>query len=248
MALMAAQRGDRAGAERAYGLAGPPASWLPSPALLLSVWGHGLPVAIELGRTDDVEFLAGQFEPFRGQHVANGAGSGMYMGPIELRLGQAYAALGLLDQAVADLEHAVAACSANGARGYAVEASLDLAAALVRRAAGADRDVDRVEAILDRAAAEADRLAMAPFIARVEALRGADPRTPAAPSTTSSASQLTSRETEVAALVAGGLTNRQIAETLFIAERTAENHVQHILTKLGLANRTQIATWVPSSK
>jgi hypothetical protein len=103
MALMAIQLGDRAGAERAYGLAGPPASWLPSPALLLSVWGHGLPVAIELGRTDDVEFLAGQFEPFRGQHVANGAGPGVYMGPVELRLGQGYAALGRLDQAVADL-------------------------------------------------------------------------------------------------------------------------------------------------
>jgi hypothetical protein len=51
MALMATQLGDRASAERAYGLAGPPASWLPSPALLLSVWGHGLPVAVGLGRT-----------------------------------------------------------------------------------------------------------------------------------------------------------------------------------------------------
>jgi len=247
MALMAMQLGDRAGAERAYGLAGPPASWLPSPALLLSVWGHGLPVAIELGRTDDVEFLAGQFEPFRGQHVANGAGSGVYMGPIELRLGQAYAALGLLDQAVSDLEHAAAVCSANGARGYAVEASVDLAAALLRRA-GADSDADRAATILDRAAAEADHLAMAPYLARIATLRGTDPSTPAASASTSPALPLTAREGDVAALVARGLTNKQIAETLFISERTAENHVQHILTKLGLANRTQIATWVPPSK
>jgi DNA-binding NarL/FixJ family response regulator len=48
---------------------------------------------------------------------------------------------------------------------------------------------------------------------------------------------------EVAELVAEGLTNRQIGERLFISERTAQNHVQHILTKLGFATRSQIATW-----
>jgi DNA-binding NarL/FixJ family response regulator len=40
-----------------------------------------------------------------------------------------------------------------------------------------------------------------------------------------------------------GFTNKQIAESLFVSERTAENHVQHILAKLGLANRTQITAW-----
>ena len=40
------------------------------------------------------------------------------------------------------------------------------------------------------------------------------------------------------------LTNRQIAEELFIAERTADTHVEHILAKLGLGSRTQVATWV----
>jgi DNA-binding NarL/FixJ family response regulator len=43
--------------------------------------------------------------------------------------------------------------------------------------------------------------------------------------------------------VTEGLTNRQIAERLFISERTAQNHVQHILTKLGFATRSQIAAW-----
>jgi DNA-binding NarL/FixJ family response regulator len=47
----------------------------------------------------------------------------------------------------------------------------------------------------------------------------------------------------VAQLVTEGLTNRQIAERLVISERTAENHVQHILTKLGFATRSQIAAW-----
>ena len=56
-------------------------------------------------------------------------------------------------------------------------------------------------------------------------------------------SALTSREIEVATLVAEGLTNRQIADRLVISERTAQNHVQHILTKLGFTSRSQIAAW-----
>lgn len=55
---------------------------------------------------------------------------------------------------------------------------------------------------------------------------------------------LTRREREVATLVAKGLTNREIAGRLSMSERTAQNHVQHVLTKLGLANRSQIAVWV----
>jgi len=43
--------------------------------------------------------------------------------------------------------------------------------------------------------------------------------------------------------VAEGCTNRQIAQRLVISERTAQNHVQHILTKLGFANRGQIGAW-----
>jgi DNA-binding NarL/FixJ family response regulator len=54
---------------------------------------------------------------------------------------------------------------------------------------------------------------------------------------------LTPRESEIAALVAQGLSNRGIAEALVISERTAQNHVQHILGKLGYANRAQIAAW-----
>jgi len=55
---------------------------------------------------------------------------------------------------------------------------------------------------------------------------------------------LTRREQEVAALVAQGLSNREIATRLVISQRTAEAHVEHILVKLGFNSRLQIATWV----
>jgi DNA-binding CsgD family transcriptional regulator len=53
---------------------------------------------------------------------------------------------------------------------------------------------------------------------------------------------LTDRETEVLALVAGGRTNREIGETLFIAEKTASVHVSRILGKLGVRSRVEAAT------
>jgi predicted ATPase/DNA-binding CsgD family transcriptional regulator len=55
---------------------------------------------------------------------------------------------------------------------------------------------------------------------------------------------LTAREREVATLIARGLSNRQIAEELVIAERTVTNHVEHIFDKLGFRSRAQVATWI----
>ena len=54
---------------------------------------------------------------------------------------------------------------------------------------------------------------------------------------------LTAREREVARLIAEGLTNRQVAERLFVSERTVATHVSHMLDKLAFTSRTQIATW-----
>jgi DNA-binding NarL/FixJ family response regulator len=58
-----------------------------------------------------------------------------------------------------------------------------------------------------------------------------------------SPSGLSRRELEVAKLVADGLANKAIALRLHLSVRTVESHVRHALTKLGLANRTQLATW-----
>ena len=57
---------------------------------------------------------------------------------------------------------------------------------------------------------------------------------------------LARRETEVARLIAGGLTNKQIGAQLFISERTVDGHVRSILNKLGFNSRAQIAGWVGS--
>jgi len=54
---------------------------------------------------------------------------------------------------------------------------------------------------------------------------------------------LTTRQTEVAALVAEGLTNRQIADRLGITERSAESHLERIRMRLGFSSRAQVAAW-----
>ncbi|WP_081607605.1 protein kinase domain-containing protein [Rhodococcus triatomae] len=64
------------------------------------------------------------------------------------------------------------------------------------------------------------------------------------PSASGTDTLLTRREREVAGLVSQGLTNSAIAARLVISQRTVEGHVEHVLSKLGFTNRTQIAAWV----
>jgi len=60
--------------------------------------------------------------------------------------------------------------------------------------------------------------------------------------------ELTEREREVLALVARGYTNKQIADTLYVSEKTARNHVSHILEKLGLSRRSEAAVFAVENK
>ncbi len=55
--------------------------------------------------------------------------------------------------------------------------------------------------------------------------------------------RLTQREREITALLAQGLSNKEIAARLVIAQRTAESHVENILNKLGFTSRAQVAVW-----
>jgi pimeloyl-ACP methyl ester carboxylesterase/DNA-binding CsgD family transcriptional regulator len=60
--------------------------------------------------------------------------------------------------------------------------------------------------------------------------------------------ELSRREREVAQLVASGLSNREIARRLYLSERTIDNHVHHILDKLGFDSRVQVATWLVAGR
>jgi DNA-binding NarL/FixJ family response regulator len=85
---------------------------------------------------------------------------------------------------------------------------------------------------------------MQPSLERALALRdnrGASPEQQSARPT--GAETVTVREREIAGLMADKLTNHEIAERLVITEGTVEVHVKHILSKLGLRSRTQVAGW-----
>ncbi|HEX4833648.1 MAG TPA: LuxR C-terminal-related transcriptional regulator [Trebonia sp.] len=75
------------------------------------------------------------------------------------------------------------------------------------------------------------------------ALDGA-PDLPSDPIRAPAAAGLTSREREIAGLVASGLSNRQIAERMVISKRTVDAHVEHIFGKLSISSRIQLTNWV----
>jgi DNA-binding NarL/FixJ family response regulator len=88
------------------------------------------------------------------------------------------------------------------------------------------------EAIEYALSSKEERVPPTPPAARVE------------PKVAEASQALTRREKEVAALVARGLTNRQVASELSISEHTAATHVAKILKKLDLHSRSQPAAWV----
>jgi DNA-binding CsgD family transcriptional regulator len=238
-AFVLADTGRLTEAASLYRSLGAVAGWRPMAHGTLAAYALGIGVSVALDAADDVAALRDLLAGHRGRHVASGAGAVAYCGPVELWLGIAGRHLGLLDEAVTDLEQAVRSCAISGAQGYHTEALLELAATLVRR--GECGDLPRARSLVAEAARRAKELGMAPFAARathlIEQLDADEPPTP-----------LTRREREVAELVTKGLTSREIAEQLYLSERTVQNHVQHILTKLDLSNRSQIAVWVTVQK
>jgi two-component system nitrate/nitrite response regulator NarL len=86
---------------------------------------------------------------------------------------------------------------------------------------------------------------IAPAIAHklLDALRDGPPRPHAPAGSGEGETALTRRETEILQLVAGGLTNKEIAGQLTITEGTVKNHVHNALEKLHLSNRTQAAAY-----
>jgi DNA-binding CsgD family transcriptional regulator len=231
MALLGSGHERRARA--LYDRLAPVDAWVPPRFLWLQIHALRLWAAVGLGRSADVEVLVAELARHRGTHIAAGGGGLTYAGPVELWMGIGQAMLGRLDLAVTLLREANQTCGRAGAPGFAVHAGTELAKALVRR--GAPGDAREARVLAETLLPVATALGMGPWSA---ALAGLGPR-PAGPG----GGPLTAREAEVAELVAQGLTNRAIAERLFLSERTAQNHVQHILTKLDLSNRAQIAVW-----
>jgi non-specific serine/threonine protein kinase len=99
------------------------------------------------------------------------------------------------------------------------------------------------EAAFEEAWAEGKKMTLEEAVAYGQSGRGTVPFAPT-PQRNGERPSLTRREEEIAALVAQGLTNRQIASELSISEHTAATHVARILRKLDLHSRSQLTAWV----
>ncbi len=145
-------------------------------------------------------------------------------------------AAGSLTPARESLERAIRGWEERGRIWEALWARLDLAACLIRMNRPADA-AEALAAVRDRATA----LRSEPLLARVDELsranrgRGLDDE-PWRP--------LTVREFEVARAIAVGMTNAEIATELVVSPKTVSAHVEHILAKLGVARRAEVAAWV----
>lgn len=229
-AFVLADSGRTDEAAAAYQRCGSPQRWEIPRAALLLVLAFGAGVADAVGAADDVRYFRARLEPYRGRYVVGGAGASSWLGPVELTLGACAGALGDWSAAREDLSRASALSREIGAPGLRVEADCLLAEAL-------DRSGDPVAArtLAKDTLPLARTLAMRPWLGRLERLAAPD-------------HPLSPREHQIAALVADGLSNREIASALVISERTAQNHVQHILGKLGFVNRAQIAAWTERTR
>ncbi|MFD3705999.1 ATP-binding protein [Nocardia sp. NPDC058658] len=220
-------------AEPLYRSLGPPQKWSIPPYFRLNVLVVGGACAAALGIVDDVDYFREQLRPYRDMHVTGGGGNAHYLGPVLLWLGKFAAALHDPDTARIELDAAAQTARTIGASGFAVEADCELAEFLLSHGA-------TVEAVTlaKKSLPQSISLGMRPWAQRLRAVATHE----------ISCAALTPREHEVAELVARGLTNHEIADALVLSDRTAQNHVQHILTKLGFAKRSQIAAWVSSSQ
>jgi DNA-binding NarL/FixJ family response regulator len=202
---------------------------------LLSRWGglRGLvvgPIAETLVRirTADAEAVLGELERIVDE-------SGELVARPQLLRARALVLAG--QDAIGDALEALSASAAEARSQHAlVELSqtLVLLAVVARQkgddAAARDADVERLS-IVERIGPEARVMAWARGLPHPH------------PQQATGQGQLSPREREVAALIVDGLSNRQIAESLVISERTVENHVRNVLARLGVATRAQIAAW-----
>ncbi len=170
-------------------------------------------------------------------------------GPVSRPLGLLAWTLGRRQAAMQHFQDALEQCGRMGARPWAARTQYAYAGTL----AETDVENDHIRAVelLNLALETCEETGMTALAAEVAArLATLGARNqgrqhpPPHRSGRPSAPELTPRELEVAGLVALGSSNRQIAQQLYLSERTVETHVQNILMKFGFNSRTQIARWV----
>ena len=194
---------------------------------------------------DDVEVAAQVYElllPLAGYCMGDGSGAVISHGSNSLNLGDLALTIGRHDDALRHYADAVAVDIRLGARPFVALARFGWASALIaRNTTPSASDLKEANKLLANCIGEFRRLGMPGPLARAEKLERHvnDRHQPD--------NSLSRRESEVATLVAQSLSNREIADRLFLSERTVESHVRSILAKLNFNSRTEIATWVVRS-
>lgn len=192
-------------------------------------------VVADVQAKDCAEGLYRALAPFAALSVTGAGGAVACEGSVSRPLGRLAATLSLLDVAEGHLHDAIAAEDEMGARPFAALSRMYLAEVLQAR--GGAQNL--------ASAAKHARTALAAM--RAMDMRGraiqCEDLLAAIDANTATRTGLTRREAEIVGLVAAGLSNRQIADQLFVSERTVETHVSHVLGKLGASTRTEIATW-----
>ncbi len=194
-------------------------------------------VAWSLDRADAAPAIYAALEPFADELGVGSSGQATSGGSVSRYLGQMAALMGDWNRVEVDFARAMRRNLETGARGEVAETRFDWAMALLRR--GLARDRERASAMIEAAARGATELGMEPL-----RRRAAD----VVSTLKAGRSPLTAREQEVAALVAEGLTNKEVATRLRLSVRTAENHLLNVMNKLGLDNRAQVAAWVTRTR
>ena len=153
-------------------------------------------------------------------------------------LGLARRTLGDVDGAIAALESAVLQNRRLAHLPMLAITRADLAVTLDRR--GGDDDRARADELRGRAIADGETLGLDARVARWRALRGGSAPLESGKSVSgadAAGAGLSGREVQVLALVATGMTNREIATDLVISEKTVARHVSNIFTKIGVSSR-----------